>query len=277
MASDLCKAGRRRDTRFTLTTAIVAARTQPAPLMVGNTPLAQVDHFKYLGRWLSMNDSDTMAISQNILKARTRWGQLSRLLTRKGASRRTMGLFYKATVQAVLLYGAETWVLTQPLRRLLCSFHHRCARYLARMEHTQLEDGTWTSPPSATVCAAVGLQSIETYIKRRVATYLPFIQSRAILQVCQTSSATQAAANHPVWWASLPTPPPAPAEANAAAPDHETEAAPTDQEEPPPAAPRRSPRLLKSTGPMVVTGGWALRLRRIKQKDDKSNSWPGPQ
>ena len=153
---------------------------------------------------MSVDDSDTMAVSQNILKARVRWGQLSRLLTRHGASRKIMGLFYKATVQSVLLYGAETWTLTQPLLRLLRSFHHRCARYLARMTHTQLEDGTWTSPPSETVRAAAGLHSIETYIKRRTDTYLPFIQTRAILQECQTSSATQVASNHPIWWAALP-------------------------------------------------------------------------
>jgi len=68
-----------------------------------------------------------MAVTQNILKARMQWGQLSQLLTRRGASQCLMGLFYKATIQAVLLHGAKTWTLMQPLLRLLCSFHHRCA------------------------------------------------------------------------------------------------------------------------------------------------------
>jgi len=115
-----------------------------------------------------------------------------------------MGLFYKATIQAMLLYGAETWMLTQPLLPLLRSFHHRCARYLARMANTQLADGTWVVPSSETALAAAGLHSIKTYITRRTATYLPFICTWAILLECQTSSTTQAAANHPVWWASLP-------------------------------------------------------------------------
>jgi len=204
LESELCRAGRRRDTQCILTAAIIAARNQVAPLTAGDTTLAQVPHFKYLGCWMSMDDSDTMAVSQNILKARVRWGQLSRLLTRRGASRKIMGLFYKATIQAVLLYGAETWTLTQPLLRLLRSFHHRCARYLARMSNTQLADGTWVIPSSETALAAAGLHSIETYITRRTATYLPFIRTWAILLECQTSSTTQAAANHPVWWASLP-------------------------------------------------------------------------
>jgi len=119
-----------------------------------------------------------------------------------------MGLFYKATVQAVLLYGAETWTLTQPLRRMLCSFHHRCARYLARMTITQLDNGTWVFPSSAVARERAGLATIDEYIQRRVNTFLPFIQSRAIYRECRLSQATQAASNHPLWWTSHPAPEP---------------------------------------------------------------------
>jgi len=76
-----------------------------------------------------------------------------------------MGLFYKAMVQAVLLYGTETWNLTQPLRRLLCSFHHQYARYLARMTITQLDNGDWVSPPSAVAWEWAGLATIKEYIQ----------------------------------------------------------------------------------------------------------------
>ena len=153
---------------------------------------------------MSANDSDAMAVAQNLKKARQRWGQLCRLLTRKHANRCVMGLFYKATVQAVLLYGAETWNLTQPLLRMLRSFHHRCARYLARMTITQLENGEWVCPSSTVAWEQVGLATIEEYIQRRVNTFLPFIRSRTIYRECRLSQATQAAANHPIWWASHP-------------------------------------------------------------------------
>jgi len=116
--------------------------------MAGNVVMDTVPAFRYLGRWMTADDSNAMAVSQNILKAQMRWGQLCQVLTQCGASRRVMGMFYKATVQAVLLFGAETWTLTQPLLCLRKSFHHRCARYIAQMENTQLEDGTWISPPS---------------------------------------------------------------------------------------------------------------------------------
>jgi len=146
--SELCKAGRKCAAHLVLTQQIIATRAQAPTLNAGTTDLAHVDSFKYLGRWMSANDSNTMAVAQNITKARIWWGQLCQLLTQQGASRKAMGLFYKATVQAILLHGAKTWTLTQPLLYMLHSFHHRCVRYLARMVNTQQEDGTWVIPPS---------------------------------------------------------------------------------------------------------------------------------
>jgi len=212
-------------------------------LQAGNTELATVASFKYLGRWMSADDSDTMAVTQNIAKARAQWGQLCRILTRQGASRRIMGLFYKATTQAVLLHGAETWALSQPLLRMLRSFHHRCARYLARMVNIQLTDGSWNCPPSHLALEKAGLFTIEEYIQRRVNTFLPYIQTRNVYSDCQNSRATQSTANHPVWWAAHPPLPPQPVPAIAAALDV-TVVAPNDNtaQLPTPAPPRRSPR-----------------------------------
>ena len=49
---------------------------------------------------------------QNLRRARGKWGQLTNILGREGADRRTLGRFYVAVVQTVLLFGSETWVLT---------------------------------------------------------------------------------------------------------------------------------------------------------------------
>jgi len=133
-------------------------------MTVGATNLAQVDAFKYLGCWMTADDTDNRTVCENLSKAQARWGQLCQLLTRQGASPCVMGYFYKATVQAVLLFGAKTWSLTQPLLCRLCSFHHQCTRYLARSPMTQLADGTWTSPPLAEVLEQAGLHTIKEYI-----------------------------------------------------------------------------------------------------------------
>jgi len=160
-----------------LTQQIIQVRQSAPVLQAGNTELANVASFKYLGRWMSADDSNTMAVTQNIAKARTQWGQLCRILTRQGASRWIMGLFYKATTQAVLLHGAKMWALSQPLLRMLRSFHHCCAQYLAHMINVQLPDGSWSCPPSHLALKKAGLFTIKEYIQHWVNTFLPYIQT----------------------------------------------------------------------------------------------------
>ena len=95
---------------------------------VGGEEIKRVREFKYLGRIVSEDDDDTPAIEANIKKARTKWAMFKRLLTRERASRRVMGHFYKAIVQSILLYGAETWLINpknmQKLRPNLRQIYH---------------------------------------------------------------------------------------------------------------------------------------------------------
>ena len=55
-------------------------------------------------------------------------GRLSQILVRGGgADPKVSGNFYKAVVQAVLLFGAEMWILTPRMERALDRFQHRVA------------------------------------------------------------------------------------------------------------------------------------------------------
>ena len=51
-------------------------------------------------------------------------------MSREGADTKVSGNFYKEMDQAVLLFGAETWVLTQRMERSLDSFQSRVVRRL---------------------------------------------------------------------------------------------------------------------------------------------------
>ena len=62
-----------------------------------------------------------------------------RILGREGADTQKLGNFYLAIVKAVLLFGAETWVITPHIERLLCNFHHRVVRMI--LGKTQTEGG----------------------------------------------------------------------------------------------------------------------------------------
>ena len=97
-------------------------------ITIRGVPLGAVQIYQYLGRLLACNDNDWPAIQTQLKKARSRWGSLSRILVREGATPRVSGMFYKAVVQAVLLYGCESWVLTDKVWKVLESFHNRAAR-----------------------------------------------------------------------------------------------------------------------------------------------------
>jgi hypothetical protein len=116
---------------------------------IGDIEIKIVREFKYLGRITSDDDDDLPAVRENMKKARKRWARVSRVLTRNGASPKMMGKFYTAVVQSVLLYGSETWVLSEKMRRMLEGFHNRCARQMTkRFIHPDLEnDGEWITPP----------------------------------------------------------------------------------------------------------------------------------
>ena len=59
-----------------------------------------------------------------------------RILSREGADKRVSEKFFKAVVQAVLLFGAETWVLTPRIERAMESFLLRAAiRITGRQPH----------------------------------------------------------------------------------------------------------------------------------------------
>ena len=81
--------------------------------MAYGEPLQNFSTFIYLGRVLTVGDDDWLAVVGSLEKARKRWGQLYRILSREGADPKVSGKFYKTVVQAVLMFEAETWVLTR--------------------------------------------------------------------------------------------------------------------------------------------------------------------
>lgn len=116
--------------------------------LADSAALDSVLTFRYLGWPLWAFEDDWPAIYHNLAKARVRWARFSRLLAREGADARMSGIFYKAVVQAVLLYGCETWVVTPAVLAALEGFHHRVARRLSGRQPRYLPGrDEWVFPP----------------------------------------------------------------------------------------------------------------------------------
>jgi hypothetical protein len=111
-----------------------------------------------------------------------------------------MGMFYKAVIQAVLLYGCETWTLTTPMIKALEGFHHRVARRITRMTPVRHGNGQWNYPPIQDALDAAGLYPIREYIRRRVLTIRQFIETRPIYQLCLVASAAARDDRCIRWW-----------------------------------------------------------------------------
>ena len=110
-------------------------------------------------------------------------------------------MFYKAVVQAVLLYGSESWNITASSRRVLEGFHLKAAWRMAIVNKPRREpDGTWVYPRSEDVMEEVGLHSIEHYIHVRQETIFNHIVNRPIFDLCRQAERRRGSAPRQFWW-----------------------------------------------------------------------------
>ena len=161
--------------------------------------LGTVTAFNYLGRVLSSLDSDWPAVYRNLGRARQRWGMVSRVLTRERATPRIAGMFYKAVVQTVLLYGCESWVLSKSMDKVLAGFHHRIARQLSGCT-AKRRHGVWEYPPIAEALKTAGLFPMDEYLTRRVQRIRRHVSTRPVGELCSRSRVLPGTHARQVWW-----------------------------------------------------------------------------
>ena len=88
-----------------------------------------VQHFTYFGANISRDGEITSEVTGRIARAARAFGCLRvPLFKNKDLSLTTKRAVYRAVVLAVLLYGAETWMMMVVHTRCLNSFHNRCIR-----------------------------------------------------------------------------------------------------------------------------------------------------
>jgi hypothetical protein len=157
-----CREGweRKKQHEATETAQVALARTFTAY----GEDLKRVEVFKYLGRLLAYDDNNSQAMRANLKKARKSWARVSRVLRAENASLKVCGVFYKAVVQAVLLFGSEMWKLSPLSLKSLEGFHIRAAGCMMGMQPAKNPDGTWKYPSSKDVLMMVGLKMINHYI-----------------------------------------------------------------------------------------------------------------
>jgi hypothetical protein len=159
-----------------------------------------VHEFKYLGRMITSSDCDWSAVNYNLKKARAAWGRLAKILSSEKAEAKAMATIYRAVIQAVLLYGAESWAMTNTMVKRLQSFHNRCARYITGQHIRQNADETWTCPPTKEVLERAGLLPIQEYVTKRRSTIKVYSENLEIYKKCIVSRPLPSNPKQQVWW-----------------------------------------------------------------------------
>ena len=163
-------------------------------------PIHNVSAFRYLGRVLTAGDDDWLLVVGNLGKAQKSWGRLSRILGREGEDPKVFGNFYKAVAQAVLLFGAETWVLTQRMEKALDIFLSRVVRRLTGKQPRQRTDGSWYYLPLAEALGEAGIEGIRKSVTRRQNTDAQYIATQPILDLCERATRRPGARVSRRWW-----------------------------------------------------------------------------
>jgi hypothetical protein len=102
--------------------------TATEPILVENRPLDVVDNFTYLGSVVDDKGGTAADIKARIGKARTAFTNLNNIWKDRAISTRTKVMLFNSNVKSVLLFGSETWSLTQTWTKKLQSFINGCLR-----------------------------------------------------------------------------------------------------------------------------------------------------
>ena len=124
---------------------------------------------------------------------------IARVLEKTGASKRARGMFYKTVAMTVLLYGCESWVITDSMRKVLEGFHHRIARRISGKVAQRVGE-EWHYPPIEEALEEAGLWPMREYIRRRQATIADFIATRPIFELCNNAEVLGGASRVMRWW-----------------------------------------------------------------------------
>lgn len=102
--------------------------TNNTPLFINNIPLEEVEKFEYLGSMLTNDGGAKKDVDNRIRKARVSFAILNRIWKTRNLVLRTKINIFNACVKSVLLYGCETWHVTNAITTRIQTFINRCLR-----------------------------------------------------------------------------------------------------------------------------------------------------
>ena len=103
-------------------------------------------------------------------------------------------------MQQVLMFGAETWVVSPMMERALSAFIHGAERRLPGRQPRRGRDGKWHYPSLEGAMEEAGLTEIRTSIQIRQNTFAQYIATRPLLDLCEGVIQREGARVALRWW-----------------------------------------------------------------------------
>jgi hypothetical protein len=126
--------------------------------MIHGDVLERVEVYKYLGRMMAQDNEDTQAVRAQLRKAHVTWAQFRKVLWSENTPPTVAAKFYLAIVQAILLYGSETWVISPQAMARLEGFHIRAVWCMAQKHKPRRgPQKEWVYPKSEDVLRECGI------------------------------------------------------------------------------------------------------------------------
>ncbi|CAB3249816.1 unnamed protein product [Arctia plantaginis] len=88
-------------------------RSDDQPISINGQVITKCEEYKYLGNILHSSGDLEHNIQQSIAAAWLKLREITGVTCDKKMGVKLKGLFYKAIIMAVLMYGSETWAPTQ--------------------------------------------------------------------------------------------------------------------------------------------------------------------
>jgi len=119
----------------------------------------------YLGSVLADDCSDREDVLLRIKRAGNMFGSLRKCLFENVKIKlKIKGKVYESLILSILLYGSESWCLTEESYRWLCSFHNRCVRAMCGVSMADVFENRISN---ANLLNRLDIKCVDTYIVKR--------------------------------------------------------------------------------------------------------------
>jgi hypothetical protein len=181
--------------------AVASALALCCQFAVHEDALEKVKVFKYLGRMMSQDNNDIQAVRYLLCKAWGTWAHVGQVLRSENATPRVAAKFYKAVVQAVLLYSSKMWNLTKAVLAWLEGFHVQAAYRMAQVHWPRrVARNRWVYPMTSDVLEECGMVTMQHYTQKCRAAIAIYIADHPILKACQKGQCKHGLHPRQWWW-----------------------------------------------------------------------------